>query len=1011
MTKRIKTWFLAGLLAAFSATAHGQTDEDNSGDGEVFELSPFEVSTSGDRGYYASNTISGSRISVPIQDIPLSIEVITSEFIEDTGATDLRDSLKYSAGLLLSSQNDAFGKFDNFGGVNNPEGSTGDKGESSFKVRGFVLENTLRNGFRRKHATDSINIDRIEFIRGPSALLYGVGNFGGIVNYLTKQPLQTERQEINLSYGSDNFKRATIDSTGPLASDKLAYRLTAAYEDKDDWTEINTTEHWFISPVLQWKPFQRVTFTADYEYGRQDEDGIGFKSVRTPTLEGIPIFQADRLETYGMLEFEDKDVRTFRWSGPDTYLDTESSNINFSADIGFTDNFYYRGGLNVSRVRFDSLDIFGGITTDPQVLRAFEQIATIQARQIIDGKSNDLVVPVENAVLQYNWNKSHEDIHWKQVRHEVTYNKRIFQGNRWLESEHNFLAGYSHEEQKYRSSLDRTSPNPFDGDPYIYMNPTDSSYIRFGVNAAGDEDAEMIPAEFTGATTENEGLYFVYTGRFLNDRLFLVGGIREDKTTNRDSFFAEDTGRGIERTDFEDSTIRQQTSQFGISIDVLSNAKHKVSLFALQAEGVEPNFDGQRDGNGVALEATLAEAKEVGLKLNLFEGKISGTVSVFKIKREGLPFGYWWAPSPVKGNFRRADDIIYRLDEWAPTGTGAPDDEWFKNRYLKAATEEWERAIAAPVENPKGDHGMEFAAQKMKGPGGRNEFWYVNASTPQGAAFMDAVFAALSAELALPRDQRTDNDPWPGWLYEGQEVGDPRVNSAAEDWTEGDFFQSINDESQGYEAQFIFSPTDQFQMILNYSHVEREVTNPGNFVQYPYEEGNWDRWAMWYFPNSNWGLAGVPAELVYPGGTDGKPNQDTSTWTGIGFGKGESLDDSPSDTVSTWAKYSFADDSNLSGLDIAIGGNWESGREYASAFTTAGQKKQVDDRVEAGSSIKAKTSSRMTVNAMVRYDWMFRDKYDAFVQVNIDNLLNDKDQYGLLYAPGISWKINVGMTF
>ncbi|MEX0331705.1 MAG: TonB-dependent siderophore receptor [Puniceicoccaceae bacterium] len=1008
MTKRLKTWLLAGLLAAFSATSHGQTDDDNTGEGEIFELSPFEVSTSGDRGYYASNTISGSRISVPIQDIPLSIEVITSEFIEDTGATDLRDSLKYSAGLLLFSQNDAFGKFDNFGGVNNPEGATGDKGETSFKVRGFVLNNTLRNGFRRKHATDSINIDRIEFIRGPSALLYGVGNFGGIVNYLTKKPLSTPRQEVNLSIGSDNFKRATLDSTGPLIGDTFSYRVTAAYEDKDDWTDINTTEHWFVSPVFQWKPFQRVTVTADYEYGRQDEDGIGFTSVRTPTLEGIPIFQADRLETYGLLEFEDQDVRTFRWSGPDTYLDTESENINLAADVGFTDNLYYSGGLNVSRVLFDSLDIFGGITTDPALPRAQAETATIQARQIIDGQSNDLIVDVDNAVLQYNWNKTHEDIHWRQVRHELTYNKRIFQGNRWLESEHNFLIGYSHEEEKYRRSLDRTSASPVDGDPFIYKNPTDSSLIRFGMNAAGDPDPEMLLAEMSGSTTENEGKYLVYTGRFFNDRLFLVGGLREDKTTSRDAFFAEDTGRDFVRTDFEDSVITQQTSQFGVSIDLLNNSKHKISLFALRAEGVEPNFGGKRDGNGKALEATLADAKEIGLKLNLFEGKVSGTISVFQIKREGLPFGYWWAPSPIKGNFRRSDDIIYRLDEWAPSGTG---DETFANRYLAAATAEWEAATQAVIENPKGDHGMTYAAERMPGPGGRGQFWYLNASTPQGAAFMDAVFAALNAEFALPRDQRTDNDPWPGWLYEGQEAGDPRVNSAAEDWTEGDFFQSISDQSEGYEAQFIFSPTDQFQMILNYSHVEREVTNPGNFVQYPYEDGNWDRWAMWYLPNTNWGLAGVDPSLVYPGGPEGLPNQDTSTWTGIGFGKGESLDDSPSDTVSAWAKYSFADDSRFTGLDVALGGGWESGREYASAFTTAGQRKQVDDRVEGGSSIKARTQARLTINAMVRYDWIFMDKYDSFVQVNVDNLLNDKDQYGLSYAPGISWKINFGMTF
>ncbi|MCD8481640.1 MAG: Plug domain-containing protein [Verrucomicrobia bacterium] len=156
----------------FTVALHAQADD---ADGPIFELSPFEVNTSGDDRYYASNAISGSRLDVRIQDMPLSIEVITSEFFTDTGSTNLRDALRYSAGIMLQTQNDAFqAGTDNFGGVNNPEGATSAKGDSSFKIRGFVTNNTLRNGFRRQHATDTINIDRVEVVRGPSALLYGV---------------------------------------------------------------------------------------------------------------------------------------------------------------------------------------------------------------------------------------------------------------------------------------------------------------------------------------------------------------------------------------------------------------------------------------------------------------------------------------------------------------------------------------------------------------------------------------------------------------------------------------------------------------------------------------------------------------------------------------------------------------------------------------------------------------------------------------------------------------------
>jgi hypothetical protein len=91
---------------------------------------------------------------------------------------------------------------------------------------------------------------------------------------------------------------------------------------------------------------------------------------------------------------------------------------------------------------------------------------------------------------------------------------------------------------------------------------------------------------------------------------------------------------------------------------------------------------------------------------------------------------------------------------------------------------------------------------------------------------------------------------------------------------------------------------------------------------------------------------------------------------------------------------------------LALGGQWESSREYASAFTTAGQRKQN----ETGEQIKATTDPRLTINVMAKYTWI-QDKYDAFVQLNVDNVLDDTDQYGFIWAPGLSWKLNMGITF
>lgn len=969
-------WSLVLSAPLLSSTAFAQDGEGE----QVYELSPFEVSTSGDRGYYASNSITGSRISVLLQDLPLTIEVVTSEFIEDTGATNMRDALRYSAGIILQSQNDAFTvPTGGFGNVNNPEGATAAMTDSSFKIRGFVTTNTLRKGFRRQHATDTINIDRIEVVRGPSALLYGVGNFGGVVNYLPKAPQLKQAGSVSLSYGSDNLRRATIDSTGPLPFN-FAYRLTMAYEDRKHHTELNERDHWFISPVLEFRPFKNTKLTVDFEAGKSNQSGIGFLSVRAPTLEGIPIFQTDRLETYGFLEFEGKDPRTFRWSGPDTYLKTESTNINVEWQQEITEDLNFLIGYNRSDVTFDWRDVFGGIATNSTNARAQPFLDTIRARQIIDGQSNDVFVDVDNAVLQYNWSGAIDDIEWDQFRAELNYQRRFFEGHSWLSSQHSIVLGYSYESQKTETTEFRTADAP-GGNNWMFHNPTDSTYLRFGAQSDGVPDYNYRAYALGGGVAENEGVYMIYSARFLRERLFLIGGLRQDTTTSKDGYYGIIGSRaGI--TEFEDSKLTKTTSQFGASYEL----RNGFNIYALRSEGVEPNFGGERDGLGRAIESSVATAKEIGFKFNVLDGRIAASISVFRIKREGLPFSYWWAPAPVRGNFDRNADIIYRMDQVNP-------DRQVSNQILQQALDEWNAAKASG------------AVYNQLSEDGRSTYTYLNASTEEGAAYLDKVFALLNADAALPRSERSES-AWVGFLYEGRD--DPHVNNATQDLAEGLYYQAITDESRGWEAQLIFTPTDQLQIVLNYSNVNREVLDPGRFVTYPYAEDNWDRWAVWYYPDQNWGLGGVQPDVAYPGGEPGMPNMDTASWAGVGWGKGESLDDTPKHVVSWWARYRFEHDW-LEGFTVGFGGQWESKREYASAFTTSGQKKQNDS--ESGEVIKAFTDPRLTLNGMLKYEWMMGTRVDAFAQLNVDNFLNDRSQYGLIYAPGRSWRLSVGLSF
>jgi outer membrane receptor for monomeric catechols len=138
-------------------------------EGEVVKLSVFEVTADGDDEYRAANTTTGTRYNTPVKDLPMNIEVLTTGFIRDIGALDIRDALEYVSGIQLDTTT---------GGVNatkdNPENQT-------LLIRGIGAA-TNKDGYRRFVPMDPITMSRVDIVKGPGGALYGQGGTGGVVN-------------------------------------------------------------------------------------------------------------------------------------------------------------------------------------------------------------------------------------------------------------------------------------------------------------------------------------------------------------------------------------------------------------------------------------------------------------------------------------------------------------------------------------------------------------------------------------------------------------------------------------------------------------------------------------------------------------------------------------------------------------------------------------------------------------------------------------------------------------
>ncbi|MGH2413607.1 MAG: TonB-dependent receptor plug domain-containing protein, partial [Microcystaceae cyanobacterium] len=213
---------------------------------------PIELVVTGQQdGYSVPDATTATRTDTPLRDIPQSIQVIPQQVLEDQQIIRVPDALRNVSGVQ--------------------RGNTIGNTSEVFTIRGFQqLGGNLRNGFRDNtfSITETANLERIEVLKGPASVLYGNTDPGGVINYVTKQPLPEPFYSVELQAGSFGLVRPSVDLTGPLTSDRtLLYRLNTAYERGGYFRDFDQeVERFFVSPVLTWRIGDRTDLTLEFEY-------------------------------------------------------------------------------------------------------------------------------------------------------------------------------------------------------------------------------------------------------------------------------------------------------------------------------------------------------------------------------------------------------------------------------------------------------------------------------------------------------------------------------------------------------------------------------------------------------------------------------------------------------------------------------------------------------------------------------------------------------------------------
>lgn len=284
---RLEARYLTVPLLALLATSSGfaqaapqptepQPDAAPAKDDMVIELSPFEVNATKDKGYYAANTLAGSRLNTNLADLGASISVITKQQMEDTASTDLNDIFRYEVnteGALTytpgtqSMRND--GVLDvNAGGTQGNSTSNVFTVAGANRVRGLGTPSAAINYYPSIGAVpfDSYNTQSVELSRGPNSMLFGLGSPAGIANQSTASA-NLNRKNGSLSLRTDRYGsfRSSLNFNQPLIKGKLAIYGAGLFDERrfDRKPSYDRTKRYY--GAITFKPFKTTTLKFNIE--------------------------------------------------------------------------------------------------------------------------------------------------------------------------------------------------------------------------------------------------------------------------------------------------------------------------------------------------------------------------------------------------------------------------------------------------------------------------------------------------------------------------------------------------------------------------------------------------------------------------------------------------------------------------------------------------------------------------------------------------------------------------
>ncbi len=194
----------------------------------ILELTPFEVTADDNESYAGATTLAGNRLNTELRDVGNAIQVVTRQFLQDTGAVNNETLLQYTTSTEVGN---VYGNFTGLGdGAQLNETSRFTNPNSNTRVRGLTSADNTRDYFLTDIPWDGYNIDRVDLSRGANSILFGQGSPAGIINAGIKGAGFRDGGNVEFRFASEGSLRGSLDINKVLIDNQLSFRINALYD-------------------------------------------------------------------------------------------------------------------------------------------------------------------------------------------------------------------------------------------------------------------------------------------------------------------------------------------------------------------------------------------------------------------------------------------------------------------------------------------------------------------------------------------------------------------------------------------------------------------------------------------------------------------------------------------------------------------------------------------------------------------------------------------------------------